>query len=560
MNIVEIRIKNYKSVEAEQHFPIPGKMTLVGPNNSGKTNLLKAVRILFTGYQNTYRYARETDLTFGVGRQRTSITATFDGDPTSEADQEIYKDIDELHQLLGTTRSGSQLSLNLYFTETDTPVYSFFPNEKRPKPGPQNAQFSRIHISLVNKLLGVFSLHYVPSAKSVDQIYDELLIPFLRRKVSKVMEPHIAEIEASLTEAATALNDELSAAGLTDFKASFSLPSESIEELVSGFDFIIADPQKTAIHEKGMGIQTTALLAAFRWITKQEANDGRRVMWLLEEPESYLHPHLAASCNSILENLAKDSIVLKTTHSMAFVPQDPSYVRGTSLNGGNRTEVRAFGSYIEAVGAIRHALGVKFGDYYNLAKYNVLVEGKSDREIFQWMLSKIPQTSKQWECLREARFEDFGGVKHLSGFLRATYEFVRDERACIAVFDGDEAGEKERKDLQGYLGNKNIPFQPNLHFVSVRKGFAIEGLFPDEWITDIYEEHPGWFESYSVDVDGALEPFRVKDSKKVDLQAKLMAKADGCVDLSWASKFLRVGDTLDTALGKLSKQLENIQP
>jgi hypothetical protein len=122
-------------------------MTLVGPNNSGKTNLLKAVRVLFTGYDNSYGYARETDLTFGVGKARTSITATFDGDPT--LDKEIYGNIDELHVLQGTARTGTQLSLNLYFTDTNTPVYSFFPNVKRPKAGAQAAQYSRTHISLV---------------------------------------------------------------------------------------------------------------------------------------------------------------------------------------------------------------------------------------------------------------------------------------------------------------------------------------------------------------------------------------------------------------------------
>lgn len=557
MNLVELRVRNFRSIELEQHFPIPGNMTLVGPNNSGKTNLLKAVQVFFTGYTNSYGYTREMDLTFGVGKARTSITATFDGDPMSESDKEIYENIDELHALQGTERSGTQLSLNLYFTETNTPVYSFFPNVKRPKAGAQAAQYSRTHISLVNSLLDSFSLHYVPSAKSVDQIYDDLLIPFLRRKVSKVMEPHIFEIETSLSEAATALNTELQAANLNGFQASFSLPSQSIEELVSGFDFMIADPQKTPIHEKGMGIQTTALLAAFRWITKQEMMTGRKVLWLLEEPESYLHPHLANNCNAILENLAKDAIVLKTTHSMAFVPQDPINVCGTILNTNNRTEITKYDSFNEAVSSIRIALGIKFGDFYNLAKYNVFVEGKSDREIFQWVLKKIPVEQHPWKHLREAKFEDFGGVKHLAGFLRATYQFIRNEQACVAVFDGDQAGEIERRGLQQFFGQKEIPFNSNEHFVSVRAGFAIEGLFPDDWIIEIYADHPNWFETYAVDASGQLEPFTVKDTRKGNIQEKLMDLADAKIGIEWADRFCKVCNVLDAALKKLSIGLEH---
>lgn len=554
MNLVDIRIRNFRSIEAEQHFPILGSMTLVGPNNSGKTNLLKAVRVFFTGFDNSYGYTRETDLTFGAGRARTSITATFDGDPL--IDSEIYRDIDELHELQGTQRAGTQLPLNLYFTDTNTPVYGFFPNVKRPKAGAQAAQYSRIHKTLVAKLLDSFSLHYVPSAKSVDQIYDELLLPFLRRKVSKVMEPHLFEIKASLSEAATALNAELHAADLEGLEASFSLPSQSIEELVSGFDFMIADPQRTPIHEKGMGIQTTALLAAFRWITQQETEVGRKVLWLLEEPESYLHPHLAVKCNAILDGLAKDAIVLKTTHSMAFVPQDPVHVCGTFLSSDGRTEIQEYKSFSEAVSSIRTSLGIKFGDFYNLSKYNIFVEGKTDREIFQWLLQVIPQETSEWKCLRQANFEDFGGVKHLAGFLRATYQFIRSEQACVAVFDGDEAGDFERRGLQKYFGQKEISFAANEHFVSVRSGFAVEGLFPDDWIIGIHDEHAGWFETYSVDAAGRLQPFKVKDSKKGELISKLMTLSESSVNLEWAIKFIQVCDVLDAALLKLSTALE----
>lgn len=553
MKLIEIRVRNFRSIEAEQHFRIPGRMTLVGPNNSGKTNLLRAIQVLFTGQSNTYGYTRDNDLTFGVGKARTSITATFDGDPAAEP--EIYESIDELHALQGTKRTDSQLNLTLYFTDTNTPVYSFFPNIKRPKAGAQAAQYSRTHIALVNRLLGGFSLHYVPSAKSVNQIYLELLTPFLRRKVSKVIEPYLPEIGNSLKEAADALNAELKTAKLANYEASFSLPGQSVEALVSGFDFMIADPQRTPIHEKGMGIQTTALLAAFRWITKQEAAEGREVLWLLEEPESYLHPHLASNCNSILENLAEDATVVKTTHSMAFVPQDPKYVSGTILNTKNRTEIEGYKTFTEAVSAIRIALGIKFSDFYNLALFNIFVEGPSDRELFSWVLGQLPVEAYPLSFARQAQFEDFGGVKHLSGFLRATYQFIRREHACLAVFDGDDAGEKERRDLQAYFGQNSIPFEANKHFVSVRSRFAIEGLFPDDWIKTVYEEHASWFDSYAVDAEGQLEPFKIKDDRKSNMQAKMISRAETERDLEWASRFINVFQVIDSALKALHEKL-----
>lgn len=553
MNLTEIRVRNFRSIEAEQHLMIPGQVTLVGPNNSGKTNILKAIKTLFTGYKNSYGYSRDADLTFEVGKARTSITATFDGDQI--LDKSIYDEMDELHLLQGTTRSGTQISLTLYFTDANTPVYSFFPNAKRPKANTQAAQYSRTHIALVNKVLGEFTLHYVPSAKSVEQIYNNLLTPFLRRKVSKAIEPYIHEINKSLNEAAQAINSELAAAKLSKFQTSFALPGQSLEGLISNFDFIIEDSKKTSIQEKGMGVQTTALLAAFRWITSQENSEGRKVLWLLEEPESYLHPNLAASCNTILDNLAIDSTVIKTTHSMAFVPQDPRFVKGTKLNEKGRTEIESYKTFTEAVSSIRSALGIKFSDFYNLASFNVFVEGQSDREIFSWILDQLPQADHPLPCLRAAKFEDFGGVKHLSGFLRATYQFIRNEHASVTVFDGDDAGEKERKDLQSYFGNIKIPFEANKHFVSVRSRFAIEGLFPDSWIKQLYSDHPTWFENFAVDASGQLEPFKIKDDRKSNIQTALVAMAEAELNLDWAERFANVCKVIDEALTTLSTKL-----
>ena len=49
MRITTARIKTYRTVKDEISLDLKDGLTLVGPNNVGKTNILKAIRTFFTG-------------------------------------------------------------------------------------------------------------------------------------------------------------------------------------------------------------------------------------------------------------------------------------------------------------------------------------------------------------------------------------------------------------------------------------------------------------------------------------------------------------------------------
>lgn len=84
MKLKSIRIRNFRTIETEQHLDFERGLTIVGPNSSGKTNILRAIEMLFTGTENKYNYDVQSDLTFGVNSTQTGIIAVFDGDPLDE--------------------------------------------------------------------------------------------------------------------------------------------------------------------------------------------------------------------------------------------------------------------------------------------------------------------------------------------------------------------------------------------------------------------------------------------------------------------------------------------
>jgi hypothetical protein len=537
-------------------------MTIVGPNNTGKTNILRAIQLLFTGLDNKYNYQRDLDLTFRDTRSRTSLIAVFEGDPI-ENDKDIYNSLDELHSILGTSRNGeTEISLNLQFSSNSNPTYQFFPNAKKPR-GNKQVQFSAKHRQLVTDLLSKFVCFYIPSEKGVKELYNDLLVPSLKSLAAEKIHTYIDDIRGILDTTAEHINSVFSDVGISGIKASFGIPNDSLEEFISGFDFRLRDPEETSIFRKGMGIQSTAMMASFLWITSEEMSRGRSVIWLLEEPESYLHPGLSLNCDKILKKLKEYALVVSTTHSLSFVPQDPKIVIGTELDSSGRTKFNSFKTYFEAGKSLRSSLGVRFSDYYNFSRFNVLLEGPTDRDYFLWILDLIPSNhgefSSSWPYLRSAEnsFMDFGGIKFLTGFLRATYEFISKETVVVSVFDGDSAAEDERRKLQHYFGNKQIPFNPNLHYVSVRNRFAIEGLFPDKWIVSAYEEHSSWFDDFSVDASNHVEPFRIKDTSKTQFANFMQALAKEENDYKWAEQWINVCQVIDSALEKLTQQMES---
>jgi len=143
--------------------------------------------------------------------------------------------------------------------------------------------------------------------------------------------------------------------------------------------------------------------------------------------------------------------------------------------------------------------------------------------------------------------------------MKATYEYIYKERPVITVLDGDDAGDKTRRTLQQYFGNKNIPFQSKKDFVTLHSGFSLEGLFPHEWIIQANEEHPNWFTSFDTDVEGILKPFTVKsNSQKEQLRNYLKAKALEADTLEWCKRFITVFDVIETALKERHKAVYGV--
>ncbi len=552
MKITSARIKNFRTITAEQVINVRDGCTLIGPNNSGKTNAMLGIYYFFTGYDNRYGYDDERDTPFAHHSVKTSITLVFEAD--SVKDKDVLDKISKLKQMLKSPRtevSGNLFSINVYFNG-QLPVYQIYPGAK--KADGKSAQYSTLQKSIVTSVLDAFQCYYIPSNKSIAQLYDEFVSPFVKKRVAEALEPYDEEIRNSIQSLTDSMNATLYASGLGDVLTALEYPKNALEHLISGFELMVRDNSSSSIFTKGMGIQSAVLLSSFKWITLQKA--GKSVLWLIEEPETYMHPSLAYQSSKILEELGDISTVIKTTHSLSFMPQSVSSVQGVATSASTGTRLQSYPTMRDATEDIRSSLGVKFSDYFGLTDLNLFVEGETDIDYLAAMASYYQDAYDERLLLasKDIQYRDFGGVKELEGFIRANYMHVRKEVVVISLFDGDEAGLKSIRDLSGYYGNKG-GYNGNSDYVVIPGKTAIEALFPDEWILLAHDGHPSWFELIVPDAAGGVADFKLASTSKKAFKSYMLQLCDEAEDYEFLKKFEPLLQSLESTLKSRVRKL-----
>jgi len=443
----------------------------------------------------------------------------------------------------------NEVTVHLTITNKNNFYYSVFKGYKR-KQNITSSKYTSKERTFVDKLLKSFNCIYIPSSKSIDDIYNTLLEPYIRTEVSSAIAPSIELIKSKLSEISQEITTEMAKSGIQDCQLYIKPPKE-IDSLFGNFSLQMKDTVENTLSSKGTGIQCLSLFSSFKSISKKRLEKGIKTIWMIEEPESFLHPSLGLSCSKIIESLQLEAYVVTTTHALSFVSNDVTKIIELIKENGVTKDKKHLKKF-DAVSSIRENLGVKFSDFFNLSGAAIFVEGITDKLYISQILKILPVDSygHRWPLLRSAQIEEFGGVSALGGFLRGCYKFLYDQTQIVAIFDGDDAGIKERKALQGFFGNQGIRFEANKDYVSIRSGHSIEGLFPDSFITSLMQDHPSWFvgQGLSVDASGIVEPFNLVDTKKTNAYNYFIDKCKSTSIESWIDRWEIAFDAIEDAL------------
>lgn len=210
-------------------------------------------------------------------------------------------------------------------------------------------------------------------------------------------------------------------------------------------EIIIDDGTPTPIQQKRDGIKSLTALA----ILNIPARVDRVSVVAIEEPESHLHPESARQLYDTIMSLSQTHQIVLTTHSPLFVNRT-NLKENIIVNDGKATPVKK-------IKEIRDVLGIHISDNLTNAEHVLIVEGEDDKIALEKLLPSMSTKIKR--AIQNGTFiiDYIGGA----GNLPYKLSFYRNLQCKYHVLlDNDDAGRHagSEAERQGLLDVRNVTY------------------------------------------------------------------------------------------------------
>ncbi len=300
MKISQIHIENFRSIKnLDLEFSESGILTLVGPNNAGKSNILRAVNNILGDQWFKGENAELNDFYMKSRDNTIKIEIRFDNGRkvllnSNEAWPEYYDE------------SGNKIFSSRGNVKEDFPCTYLPANRSIEK----NLQFNRWE--LMGKIAKSFNEKASCKKTEIENQFNKIIEIFdSLNEFKEFKEDFIKFFEELQSDSPYKLK--------VDFKAFTPLNYfKSINILAN--DTSINDNYDIAIEELGDGNKNLILFALIRSYAKNFKKEAQGIL-AIEEPEIYLHPQARRHLYSVFKEIVKDSNiqVIITTHSASFI-------------------------------------------------------------------------------------------------------------------------------------------------------------------------------------------------------------------------------------------------
>jgi predicted ATP-dependent endonuclease of OLD family len=305
MRLENVSIKNYRSISKAVNLPISDLTTLVGANNEGKSNFLRAIALSLsilskgrTRIQNRARTSRyyygdvATNIDYKWNRDFPIAIQEKTPDGRSEFILEFQLNDQDYHDFKVTVGSNLQTNLRIKLMLGREEAKLEFILKGKGKQFLADRQ-----IKIANFLAGKIQIQYIPAVRT-ETLAREAVNSLLDAELGQLeTRPDylnlLAGIAALQKPILTKLSKQLAgtiAKFIPDVKSiRIETDSRIRSAMRSAFTVHVNDGVDTELELKGDGIKSLTAISLLRHVS-QEALGNKFLILAIEEPESHLHP------------------------------------------------------------------------------------------------------------------------------------------------------------------------------------------------------------------------------------------------------------------------------
>jgi len=451
MRLISFSVTNFRSITDAHRISIGNSTVLIGKNNEGKSNLLRALNIAMKaltdhaiedydrrfrfgpGDGREYRWYRDFPMSL---QSRTRSTESIFRLEFSLDEDEVAEFKDEIRSNLNGT-----LPVEIKFGKTNDPSIHV------PKRGPGGTALSAKSNKIAKYIAERIDFNYIPAVRTEDEalsVVQGMLSMELARleknadymaaikKISDLQQPILDKVSSTIKNS------------LEDFLPNIRGVSVIVPQaarraaLRNQCSIEIDDGSRTLLQYKGDGVKS---LAALGLLKDKRRTQGVSII-AIEEPEAHLHPGAMHGLRDVIEKLTEENQVVITTHCPLFVDRS-DVSRNIIINANMARAARDISS-------IRNILGVRASDNLINASNVLVVEGMEDIIALTPILSNLSVIIGKALKQHQLVIEQIGGAGNL------TYKLSTLANALCSthvLLDNDEAGRKayENAESDGVL-------------------------------------------------------------------------------------------------------------
>lgn len=474
MRIKKIEITNFRSIKDK--LTIEGEnlnlLTLIGGNSSGKSNILRAVNLFFNGdVENGIKYSPTTDLHVDnpTKQARIFLLLSF-----SKSDDKSMTSV--IDKSFPSEFSNYEIPITLLLYPNGGHQYSFTVAGGKKKNLPE----------LLSRILDYVNCIYIPAIKDYKTILNKQMLKKIvalsfhgyakgRSEGKKLglqkekFQKLLGEVQEVLNESGDIASDIISNAVDGIDKFSFSLPYDNLEEFLGTVFFEIKEKNLSKninLENVGSGVQSFTIFTMLKLLHELRPKNTykkSKFLWLIEEPETFMHHDLQRMTKDKLAEYSKEGIIFLSSHSPVFVNKS-NFLNSYVVTNTTSTQIKHIniGNILQV---LTGNLGVDIHDFLPIKRYNMLVEGETDKKILTeiYKLFKAKDSSMKAD-LKDLEYLVCGSASSIPHFYHV-YNVFNQYSDFMCLFDRDAASTKPRADLLNKGVNEdNLLFVPKSTF------------------------------------------------------------------------------------------------